>query len=110
MWKNRSFKDNSFGHGRGSRGKEMGSSRGEETRRASERLNCSEWQKNPNISQNILRELINYSNLSGNRSTRGATLAVFEKEEDEAGYKMSKGRKGSTADLRMKSKKLILER
>jgi hypothetical protein len=97
MRKNRSFKENSFARSRGSRGKEVSieldsckatpapSSRYEDgSRNATDRHNASNWHHNPSLSHNILKEIINYSNISQSSTRRGATstLAVFDKSGD----------------------------
>lgn len=87
--------------GRGSRGKEISidlearpprkpdstTSRCEEIEPSSnnvtERMNNSiSWQQNPSISQNILKEIISYSNASQTLQRKGASLVNYEKQED----------------------------
>ena len=97
MRKNRSFKENSFARSRGSRGKEVSieldhskntpttSYRYDDSsRNTTDRLNGSSWHHNPSLSQNILKEIINYSNISQSTTRRptSSTLAVFDKSGD----------------------------
>jgi hypothetical protein len=126
MRKNRSFKENSFARGRGSRGKDpsieldtckatpAASSRYEDTsRNATDRLNPS-FSHNPSLSHNILREIINYSNISQSSTRRGtsSTLAVFDKSGgDNVLSQLAKISKKAAADYntRKETKRLTLD-
>jgi hypothetical protein len=44
--------------------------------------NSISWQQNPSISQNILKEIISYSNGSQPGRGKGASLTNYEKTED----------------------------
>jgi hypothetical protein len=122
MRKNRSFKENSFARSRGSRGKEISielekakptvcaSTRYEDSsRNATDRLNGSQWQQNPSISHNILKEIINYSNISQS-TRRGATLAVFDKSGDNVLSHLAKiSKKAGESNPRKETKRLTLD-
>lgn len=140
MRKNRSVKDNSIGRGKGSRGKEISielepkpsrradattsryENEGESSNNITERLNySSNWQQNPSISQNILKEIINYSNISQPhhlKSSKGSTVAIYDKHTEDVYAQMAKmSKKSSLGDLnwgkslgmRKESKKLTID-
>lgn len=88
MRKNKSVKDNSFGKGRRSQGKEISIDLDPSLGRYNE--NSHRYEKNPQltdrhdrslnpISQNILKDIINYSHISHShvKSTKGTTLASY---------------------------------
>jgi hypothetical protein len=124
MRKNRSFKENSFARSRGSRGKEVSieldtckatpaaSSRYDDSsRNATDRLNASNW-NNPSLSHNILKEIINYSNISQSSTRRGtsSTLAVFDKSGDNVLSQLAKiNRKAGEYNPRKETKRLTLD-
>jgi hypothetical protein len=128
MRKNRSFKDNSFARSKGSRGKDASielerakatvSNRYDceaSSRNTTDRLNASSnWQHNPSISQNILKEIINYSNISqvSNRASKPTTVAVFDKSGDTVLSQLAKiNRKASAGEAiqpRREAKRLTL--
>jgi hypothetical protein len=127
MRKNRSFKENSFARSKGSKGKEISieidrskpaaSNRYDlegSSRNTTDRLNASSnWQHNPSISHNILKEIINYSNISqtSNRASRGATIAVFDKSNDNVLTQLAKIKKTSLGEAipRKDAKRLTLD-
>jgi|LakMenEpi03Aug12_release.lakeMendotaPanAssembly.Ray.scaffolds.fasta_scaffold363230_1 hypothetical protein len=122
MHKNRSFKENSFARGRGSKGKEVSielekskqsTSRCEEGRSGSDKLNASSNWCNPSISQNILKEIISYSNISSNscKTSKATTIAVFDKGETLMPQFARMNKKASLGEFnpRKEAKKLTLE-
>lgn len=111
MRKNRSFNQSTFMPRKGSKGKEVSIEleRGKQSssnrydpdgmNRNTERLNASSnWQHNPSISHNILKEIINYSNISqsSNRALKANTIAVFDKStQDNVLTQLAKIKKSS---------------
>ena len=60
------------------------------------------------ISQNILKEIINYSNLSQskNRTTKGNTVAIYDKMHEDVYAQLTKiNKKSSLGDLGLISKR-----
>jgi hypothetical protein len=115
MRKNKSVKDHSFGKGRRSQGKEISIDldpsfcKGpQNSHRYDKQL--TDRSLNP-ISQNILKDIINYSHLSQSQTKigKGTTLASYEKHQDVMSQ-FNKIKKTSLGDIgRRESQKLTLD-
>ncbi len=63
--------------------------------------NSNNWHQNVNISQNILNDIINYSNYSQTnlKSLKSKTVAVYDRHEDVLNQLSKINKKSSLADL-----------